>query len=107
MINVEFECEDGVIRDTYMNYTELCPIGESMRFEGMDGEMYFGRRLPPRPSVNKRDYKFHTTQAPKWDPRAKRHTKEGYPAFDSKKEAQEYIAKCNHDTDGKEKIVLG
>ena len=94
---VEFVCEDGVTREIYFySHEEVCATGESMEFEDDGGHKHVGRRLPASPGdIKNTDYQFFSRQPKKWHPDAPMYTKEGYPAFNTKKQADEFAAKSN------------
>ena len=60
-----------------------------------DGVKYRRRPMTPRVTVQKTS--IVASSLPRWDKRAKRHTKDGKPAFESKNEIREYEARSEKD----------
>ena len=95
---VSMELPDGQIVEAFFFPSDYPRFGESREFEGPGGEILTGTRVPSmsrESAIVHRDRSFVSTQTPKFDPLAPRHTKEGYAAFASRKEAVEYAAKVN------------
>lgn len=96
------ELDDGRRVDAYFGTSERVPFGARVVFEGEDGELLEGIRVPEISNASAivcRDTAFSTTQAPKWDPLAPHHLPNGNAAFANRKEAQEYVAKVNDRND--------
>jgi len=87
-----FTSDDGSTVDKFYPMADAPSFGTRIVEDGVE---YRRRPLPVRMTVQKTC--VVASSLPRWDKRAKRHTEDGKPAFETKREIKEYEARSEND----------
>ena len=84
-----FTAESGSTVDKFYHMEDAPRFGAAIPDHGV---RYVRKPTPPRVTVQKTC--VVAASLPRWDKRASRHTKDGKPAFETKREINEYEARA-------------